>query len=131
MALSEAQVRGVRGRRISMIFQDPMSSLNPVFTIETQLIDAQRASRPGLSTRQMRGRALEMLTKVGIPDPQVRLSAYPHQLSGGMRQRAMIAMALLTEPAILVADEATTALDSRTRWRSKRRAAVSCLPAPR
>jgi peptide/nickel transport system ATP-binding protein len=111
MALSEGRMRGVRGRRISMIFQDPMSSLNPVFTIETQLIDAQRASRPGLSTRQMRDRAVEMLAKVGIPDPQARLRAYPHQLSGGMRQRTMIAMALLTEPAILVADEATTALD--------------------
>jgi oligopeptide/dipeptide ABC transporter ATP-binding protein len=111
LKLSQAQMHGVRGRRIAMIFQDPMSSLNPVFTVETQLIDAQRASRPGLSTSEMRQRAVEMLAKVGIPDPPARLRAYPHQLSGGMRQRAMIAMALLTEPAILIADEATTALD--------------------
>jgi oligopeptide/dipeptide ABC transporter ATP-binding protein len=107
----EAELRRLRGNRISMIFQDPMSSLNPVFTIETHMIDVQRAKGPGLSRREMRARAIDMLHKVGIPDARRRISDYPHQFSGGMRQRIMISMALLTEPALLIADEPTTALD--------------------
>jgi peptide/nickel transport system ATP-binding protein len=94
-----------------MIFQDPMTALNPVFTLGTQLVDAQRNRHPDLGRRQLRERAADMLTRVGIPDATSRLSAYPHQLSGGMRQRVMIAMALLCEPDVLIADEPTTALD--------------------
>jgi peptide/nickel transport system ATP-binding protein len=111
MSLTPESLRRVRGHRISMIFQDPMTSLNPVYTVETHLVDAQRAGDPSLSGAEMRARAAAMLARVGIPDVETRLAAYPHQLSGGMRQRVMIAMALLTEPEILIADEATTALD--------------------
>ena len=94
-----------------MIFQDPMTALNPVFTLGTQLVDAQRRRHPDLSRRQLLDRAAQMLARVGISDPAARLSAYPHHLSGGQRQRVMIAMALLCEPDILIADEPTTALD--------------------
>ena len=94
-----------------MIFQDPMSSLNPVFSIETQMVDVQRAKHPALGRRQMRARAIDMLRTVGIADAERRIGDYPHQFSGGMRQRIMIAMALLTEPDLLIADEPTTALD--------------------
>jgi len=111
MGMSDDALQELRGRRVSMIFQDPMTSLNPVFTVGTQLVDAQRAGAPGLSADEMRSRAAAMLARVGIPDAEARLDGYPHQLSGGMRQRVMIAMALLTEPDILIADEATTALD--------------------
>ena len=101
----------LRGNRVAMIFQDPMTSLNPVFTIETQLVDSQRATFGHLGRAALRERARRMLEKVGIPDPGTRLGDYPHQFSGGMRQRIMIAMALLIEPRLLIADEATTALD--------------------
>ena len=101
----------LRGDRVAMIFQDPMTSLNPVFTIETQLIDAQRAKFGTLGRAALRERARRMLDKVGIPEAGDRLGDYPHQFSGGMRQRIMIAMALLIEPRLLIADEATTALD--------------------
>jgi peptide/nickel transport system ATP-binding protein len=111
LALPEARLRRLRGSSISMIFQDPGASLNPVFSIETQMIDVQRAKQLSLSRRAMRARAVDMLHTVGIADAARRIDDYPHQFSGGMRQRIMIAMALLTEPELLVADEPTTALD--------------------
>jgi peptide/nickel transport system ATP-binding protein len=111
LALGPEELRHMRGTRIAMIFQDPMTALNPVFTLGTQLADAQRSRHPKLSRNALRQRAAAMLARVGISDPQSRLSAYPHQLSGGMRQRVMIAMALLCEPDVLIADEPTTALD--------------------
>jgi len=111
IALPEPRLRQLRGSRIAMIFQDPMSSLNPVFSIETQMVDVQRAKNPGIGRKQMRRRAIDMLATVGIADAARRIADFPHQFSGGMRQRMMIAMALLAEPGLLIADEPTTALD--------------------
>lgn len=110
LGLEGEALRRIRGRRIGMIFQDPMTSLNPVFTVEDQIVEGIRAHFK-ISRADGRDRALRLLQEVGIPDPAARLKAYPHQLSGGMRQRVMIAIALAAEPEILVADEPTTALD--------------------
>jgi oligopeptide/dipeptide ABC transporter ATP-binding protein len=107
---SERELRDIRGTRISMVFQDPMTALNPVLSIGTQMIDIQY--RDPLGKAQKKQRSIEMLNRVGIPDPESRLSNYPHQFSGGMRQRIAIAMALQAEPALLIADEPTTALDA-------------------
>jgi oligopeptide/dipeptide ABC transporter ATP-binding protein len=110
LKLSRAEMRRIRGNEISMIFQEPMTSLNPVFTIGNQISEAIILHQ-GLSKRDALAKSIEMLRKVGIPSPERRVHEYPHQLSGGMRQRAMIAMALSCNPKILLADEPTTALD--------------------
>jgi peptide/nickel transport system ATP-binding protein/oligopeptide transport system ATP-binding protein len=106
----ESRMRQIRGGKIGMIFQEPMTSLNPVFTVGDQIEEAVRLHLK-LSGSDARGRAIEMLEKVGIPSPAQRVDEYPHQLSGGMRQRVMIAMALSCNPKLLIADEPTTALD--------------------
>src|ERR1043165_4306974 len=108
--LDDEEMRRIRGREIGMIFQEPMTSLNPVLTIERQLTEGLEIHL-GLSRDDARKRAAERLAMVGIPDPQRRLSQYPHQFSGGMRQRMMIAMALACDPPLVLADEPTTALD--------------------
>jgi oligopeptide/dipeptide ABC transporter ATP-binding protein len=110
LALPESEMRAVRGARIAMVFQEPMTSLNPVFTVGEQVAEVARIHTAATKSEAW-ARAVAMLELVGLPDPAVRARDYPHQLSGGMRQRVMLAMALLLKPALLIADEPTTALD--------------------
>jgi peptide/nickel transport system ATP-binding protein len=111
LSLPDDEIRRVRGRDIGMVFQDPLSSLHPFYRVGRQLVEAVRVHRPEVSRAAARTRAVELLDMVGIPEPARRVDAYPHELSGGMRQRAMIAMALANQPRLLIADEPTTALD--------------------
>ena len=111
MALSESEWRAVRGGEIAMIFQEPMTSLNPVMRTAAQIEEAIRVHQPKLTASEVKCKAIDALQRAAVPEPEVRAQQFPHQLSGGLRQRAMIAMALAAGPRLLIADEPTTALD--------------------
>ena len=111
LTLDREQRRLVRGSGISMIFQEPMTSLNPVYRIDRQIGEVFTCHHPGMSRKEVHERSVEMLRKVGVPNPEERLKVYPHQLSGGLRQRVMIAIALAAGAPLVIADESTTALD--------------------
>jgi oligopeptide/dipeptide ABC transporter ATP-binding protein len=111
LTMSKQDMRRIRGKEIAMVFQDPMTSLNPVFKVGDQLEEAIKIHDPAASDDQARQKSIELLELVGVPNPERRISQYPHEYSGGMRQRAMIAMAIANKPAVLIADEPTTALD--------------------
>src|SRR6187431_2376041 len=111
LGMSEDELQTVRGNEIAMIFQDPMTAMNPVYRVGDQIAEGLRAHNPQMNKAQGRARGIELLRAVGIPNPESRVDDHPHQFSGGMRQRAMIAMALANNPDILIADEPTTALD--------------------
>lgn len=111
VGLADHELRAIRGQDIAMVFQDALTSLNPVMTVGQQLIEAVRVHRPDTSKAERRARAIELLDVVGIPAPEQRVERYPHEFSGGMRQRVMIAMSIANEPELLIADEPTTALD--------------------
>ena len=114
LTMNSRRLREVRGNNVAMIFQDPMTSLNPVYTIGKQLVEAVLLHNDDISSRQAKARAVESIKAVGIPRADQRVDDYPHQFSGGMRQRVMIAMALVNDPDLLIADEPTTALDVTT-----------------
>jgi oligopeptide/dipeptide ABC transporter ATP-binding protein len=111
LKLRRKELREIRGGEMSMIFQDPMTSLNPVYTIGNQIVEIIRTHNPDVPKKDARARALQLLSLVGVPNPERRIDQYPHEFSGGMRQRAMIAMAIANSPSLLIADEPTTALD--------------------
>ncbi|GAA1911569.1 ABC transporter ATP-binding protein [Nocardioides hwasunensis] len=111
LGLADDEMRELRGNRVAMVFQDSLAALNPVVSVGDQLAEAVRVHRPGTRPSVLRARAIELLELVGIPSPQTRVDRYPHEFSGGMRQRAVIAMAVANEPSLIIADEPTTALD--------------------
>ena len=111
MARNGKEIRAIRGQKIAMIFQDPMTSLNPVYTIGAQIMENLKIHERGLNKQEAKARIIELLGKLGIPEPEQRYNEYPHQFSGGMKQRVMIAIAMICNPGLLIADEPTTALD--------------------